>query len=223
MPNRKNNKKARRRNRSGNNPVSVGTSSRALLAPVTRAQLSYLWTGALLESASGIGAFQTFRMTDLYDPDFTGTGAQPVAFDQLCALYSRFRVLKTTVEFMGTQVAALTGSMMVMFPSSSSTLPSGCQAWPLQPYASYVFLGGREGSIGYTLRRTYDPAQVMGLTKGQYMDEMDFTCTGSNSPLRCPYIHVGAFTRYGTIGNLHAAVKLTFEVQCSQPVLNDLS
>lgn len=33
-------------------------------------------------------------MNSLYDPDFTGTGGQPFYFDQLSAVYNRYRVLR---------------------------------------------------------------------------------------------------------------------------------
>lgn len=216
-------KQQKRQNKRNKAQTTGSMVPRPLIRAVTRAQLGWIWAGRLTESASGVGAFQTFRMNDLYDPDFTGTGTQPVAFDQLSALYSRFRVLKLRVQFSATTIAALTGCMLVMYPSSSSTLPSGCQSWPLQPYAMSKFMAGREGSIAYDLKATYSMAKVMGITQKQYMDEMDFTCTPTNSPLRGPYLHVGIFTRYGVIGQVDTLARFIFEVECSQPVANDLS
>jgi len=35
-----------------------------------------------------------FRLNSLFDPDFTGTGHQPKGFDQLAALYQRYRVYR---------------------------------------------------------------------------------------------------------------------------------
>lgn len=39
-----------------------------------------------------------FRLNSLFDPDFTGTGHQPYGFDQLTAIYSRYRVYAVTFD-----------------------------------------------------------------------------------------------------------------------------
>lgn len=50
----------------------------------------------LLDGQSAVQRYQ-FRGNDLFDPDFTGTGAQPQYFDQLAALYGRFRVYGSSI------------------------------------------------------------------------------------------------------------------------------
>lgn len=39
-----------------------------------------------------------YRGNSLYDPDYTGAGAQPLGFDQLCTLYSRFIVFGSAIK-----------------------------------------------------------------------------------------------------------------------------
>lgn len=39
-----------------------------------------------------------FRGNSIYDPDYTGTGAQPVGFDQLSVFYSRYNVVGSRIE-----------------------------------------------------------------------------------------------------------------------------
>lgn len=46
----------------------------------------------------------TFRATDLYDPDYTGTGHQPLGFDQMMLMYRKFLVLKSKISVIATMV-----------------------------------------------------------------------------------------------------------------------
>lgn len=51
-----------------------------------------------LNPAAGSYASQTFRANDLYDPDFTGAGAQPMGFDQVMAWYDHFCVVRSRIK-----------------------------------------------------------------------------------------------------------------------------
>lgn len=61
-------------------------------------------------SSTGVTAVQRFRTNGMYDPDQTGTGHQPMFFDQLAALYNHYVVIgsKITVKCV---------------PSTSTTVP----------------------------------------------------------------------------------------------------
>lgn len=206
----------------GRRPVSLTTVPRPMIAPVTYMQLGYFSAVRITESASGVGNFNSFRLNDLYDPDFTGTGSQPVGFDQVSALYTRFRVLKVAVSIDWVKRGTTSSAYAVAYPSAQSTLPAGCQAWPLQPYAKSgaICLGGP--SMFHT-SMVCDLPKILGLTRAQYMDEIDFTCTNSSSPTRSPYLHVGVFSRFGTLVDCEVYVRFVYSVECSQPVNNDLS
>lgn len=61
------------------------------VAPRFITQLKYAdeWIGP---STSGIPQIYTFNLNSLYDPNRTATGHQPFGFDQLAALYDKYRV-----------------------------------------------------------------------------------------------------------------------------------
>lgn len=48
-----------------------------------------------LDAGVGLIAQHQFRMNSAFDPDYTGTGHQPMLYDQYAALYNRYCVLKT--------------------------------------------------------------------------------------------------------------------------------
>ena len=43
--------------------------------------------------SSALGAVQRFNLNNIYDPDRTGVGHQPYGYDQLGAIYNRYRVI----------------------------------------------------------------------------------------------------------------------------------
>lgn len=65
------------------------------------------YTTPLTLSGSAITGY-VFRANSLYDPDYTSVGGQPYMYDQLAAIYNRYRVysmsfkldiVNTTVDF----------------------------------------------------------------------------------------------------------------------------
>lgn len=65
-----------------------------------------------LDPASTAFASQTFFVNSLYDPDYTGTGHQPMGYDQLTPLYNRYVVTgaKITTTFETSSASMNTGT-----------------------------------------------------------------------------------------------------------------
>lgn len=66
--------------------------------PKTRmVKLRYV-TNIELDAAAGATTSYGFRSNDLYDPDYSGTGAQPYYFDQLMQMYNKFTVVGSKIK-----------------------------------------------------------------------------------------------------------------------------
>lgn len=64
----------------------------------SRGTLRYIQTGLNLDAAASIPAKYYFRANDLFDPDYTGTGHQPMGFDQWMTLYNKFTVTSSKIK-----------------------------------------------------------------------------------------------------------------------------
>lgn len=60
-------------------------------------KLPYVATG-LLDTQNGLSALHSFNLNSLYDPDRTGTGHQPLGYDEWKEFYNQYRVFKVAYE-----------------------------------------------------------------------------------------------------------------------------
>lgn len=79
-------------------------------------------------STSGAVTANVFNANSLFDPNRTGTGHQPMGFDQLAVLYSRYRVFGSKITCrcfqIGTGTAAATQGSVSILSSASNTASS---------------------------------------------------------------------------------------------------
>lgn len=71
--------------------------NKPILGYQKRTKLVYFETGLSLNSTAGVPGFQNFSVNSCYDPYTTGTGHQPMGFDQMMALYRFYTVLGSTI------------------------------------------------------------------------------------------------------------------------------
>ncbi len=69
----------------------------ALLKPKNLVKLNYADVITLAPGAGAIVIHQ-FRAASIFDPDFTGTGHQPLLHDQYALLYGRYRVISAKIK-----------------------------------------------------------------------------------------------------------------------------
>lgn len=77
--------------------------------------LRYVDTVALNPTSTGV-ATNVFRVNNIFDPDYTGIGHQPMYYDNYSAVYSQYRVNYATI----TMVALHTHSVNVSFSNQTA-------------------------------------------------------------------------------------------------------
>ena len=82
-----------------------------------------------LSITSGAFASQVFSCNGLFDPDVTGTGHQPLYFDQLIALYQHYNVMSSKITIRATVAEAdLTALAMMVRVDDNSSLNANAVA-----------------------------------------------------------------------------------------------
>ncbi len=101
-----------------------GVVPRLVALPSVRRVLKYFFF--LNSSAASRPVVRVFRGNDLFDPDQTGVGHQPMGFDQYMALYRKFRVLRSraTVTCFSQGTGATSQYIVGIVPLQSTTAKS---------------------------------------------------------------------------------------------------
>lgn len=217
--NRKQNKKGSRKGRT-NPHANLGMQ---VQVPQLRVRLPYYYFGTLVEAAVGVGAAYTFAINDVFDPDFTGGGLQPLGLDQYAQFYGRYRVCsaKAVVSF-----SSRTGSPIVVgaYFSPQSTLPAVPSAWPVvnNSAKSALIAANTGGLSAVQFNMAKSLPDMFGVTRSEFLNEMDFAALVTNSPVRRGYLHVFTIGRAG-VSTTDFTATLYMDVEFSQPVSLSLS
>lgn len=206
-----------------------GTLAIRPVFPATR-MVTLVYTDRKLFSESGAaaGAGYTYSLINLYDPDKTGTGSQPINFDQVCTLYSFFRVMKVsyTIEMQNatayTPGSVVSSATVGVVPTWNDALPTTVFSWLGLAGSRVKLLTPLGGSNIAKFQGTVLPYKLLGIPKRQYLDDTDYLCSSTGGPSRNVYLNL--FTVGNSVGSaILSSVQLVYEVQCSIPVLNSLS
>lgn len=154
----------------------------------------------------------------MYDPDYTGVGHQPLWYDQVAPMWSKYRVygIKYVLEAMNTN----TSQMATMVVQHSSDIPE-------TPGTGNAFsaLRERNNSRTYTLTSnagrpvkvkgymsTYRP---FGMTKTDFIGDEDFEAAIANTPAKTAYLHT-YFVTFNTTAIINLQARLVYYVELFQ-------
>jgi len=145
-----------------------------------------------LSSTSGVVATYVFRANDLFDPDFTGTGHQPMGFDQMMVSYNHFTVIKSLLKVTFRATGANTNPFMISVRQDGDSTP-------ITVIDRIVELGGnvmdvidQPGSSGATkmLSLGIDIAKLQGVSRSAITSDPSLQGNAAASPTEVTYYHV---------------------------------
>lgn len=140
-------------------PALIPSRFSLLAPPEMFVKLEYTDTYVNVAAAT---VTRSYAFNDLFDPNVSGVGAQPVGFDQWCALYGRYEVTacRTVHELYNT--AAANTVLMVVYPSLSATAVTGTADAAGQPRAVTLRTTGT-GAVPFAKTTTmYNVSTIIG-------------------------------------------------------------
>lgn len=182
-------------------------------------------TFTLNPAVGSLVAHHFFRCNGLYDPDATGTGHQPIGFDQITTMYNRYMVYKAKIKVWYRSVDAVYPHWCGVSITDDITsnldqrvlIENGNAAWKLQnrsPANDHVGI--------VTVKKTVYPTKWMNLGK----KEADASGTSVGIPNRQCYFDVWTVPQNSSAvdgGGSAVNVLLTYYVIYSEPKELDLS
>lgn len=161
----------------------------------------------------GIGNFNTqvYSCNGLYDPNITGTGGQPLYFDQLTAIYDHYTVLSSyiVVECTGVgTVASNYASRVGLYIDDDTSYVSSMDSLIQRQGAKFSVVNFAQGgkvhlTFGWNASKTF-PGNPLGNT--------DLQGTASGNPAEQSYFVIGMDAPDGVAVTFYLTVKVVYNV-----------
>lgn len=187
-----------------------------LFPPRTTKWLRYS-TAAAITCTSGIVSTYVFRANDLFDPDFTSTGHQPMGFDQMMIFYNHFCVISARLR--------------VVFKCQTATAPTACirvdaDSTPITVIERIVEFGGcvtecLEAKGGYgankELALNVSISKLQGVPLKAILADVNLRGTAASSPSEVSYFHLQLWDTTGVTGTAQIEVILEQQAVFTEP------
>jgi len=225
--NRVKGRKGRGKGISGTGGISTSTKNGAQLSqvvekwmpftpPKRRLTLRYCDTIALT-STSGAVSTWVIRANDLFDPDLTGTGHQPMGFDPMMLFYNHFCVVraKLTCTFQSTSGAVSQG--LIRYDASLTPLTVIDRILELGGCVSTML--GTQGGLGssMTIDLSLNVAKLQGVTQAVILADPSLRGDAATSPTELTYFHIQLFDAGGASSGAYVTFYLEQEAIFTEP------
>lgn len=191
----------------------------------TMQKLRYV-TNVYISASGGTPASHSFRANSLYDPDYTGTGHQPMRFDQLATFFARYIVVgaKITVSWQGTTAdAEAVGAPAVCMIQLDDNGTPGTDFTSLieQGKCKYMLINDIAGRSPKKISQTFSAKKFFNISN--IKDNMEpYGALVSTNPADDAYFHITLQSLLGTTGGISVTgyflVVIDFIALFSEPI-----
>lgn len=148
---------------------------------------------------------------DLFDPNFTGTGGQPTYFDQLAALYGRYRVYASAiaVRFYSNTTAQTTYADCVISPANTTQAGVTVQNILTHPRSKFLTVNVNKSGM---LTEAATTSEILGVADVEGADRLQALTTASPSERWLWVIAAQSFDSTTAV-SLGADVRISYYVE----------
>jgi len=166
-------------------------------------------TNVTLASTAGAVTTWVFAANGLFDPDVTGTGHQPMGFDQMMVQYNHFCVAAAKIKVVFKSVAA-TAKMTVCIRQDAAPTPitvidrivemGGC----VLDYLDFSATSGAQKTMWLSV----DMAKSQGISPAALTADNTLRGDVANNPVELTYFHVSVWDAAASSGTVNCDVIL---------------
>jgi hypothetical protein len=188
-----------------------------IVAPRTKLTMRYYEETAQTSTAGGFST-QIYNLNSLFDPDRTGSGHQPMGFDQVSALYSKYLVTavrwqisvwQNAVGFIGNLTASVC-------PINQAGAVSGPQDFIEQPRSVWKTGNMQNDTIHFT--GSINLWDLAAKSKQAYFDDDTYSAAVGSTPGELMTLQIGVSNLRGDTIQVFSATMLHFEAEFFDPV-----
>lgn len=184
---------------------SVNTIASMPWMPVFPASVTRLFRYSSTFSASttsgAITSTYVFRANDVFDPDFTGTGHQPMGTDPLFLWFNHAVVLRANIHVVFKNTTASTPTVCLRVDADSTPITvidrivefGGCVTEVLEIKGDY--------GANKSLTLSADILRLQGVNKSAITADPSLRCSAAAAPTEVTYFHVTMWDTLGASGS----------------------
>jgi hypothetical protein len=167
---------------------------------------------------TGTGAQQTMNLNSIFDPDRTGAGHQPLYFDQVAAIYNRYRVLKArwkiTFAPATNPVYALVvpvNGLLSTAITTAATFETACE----NPRSRFSTVGT---SVPYKISGAIALNNLNGCAITEYLADDRFEAVVTTSPSEVITLVIGLYNPNGVTVAINQSIEIIYCVDLHDPI-----
>lgn len=168
-------------------------------------------------SSAGVTSY-TFAINDLFDPNFTGVGSQPVYFDQWMTLYTRYRVVAVDVEFDYMGDAGIARIACGPNPTLATGLTFDDMSGQRGAQVGFWNIGGPPARM----QAHYDINKLFGIPRKALLGSVVYSGTSGSSPSSRMGWTISVSTSGASQGN-YLSGRIIFSTRFEEPQTVNLS
>ena len=181
-------------------------------------KMRYVQNIVLDVGVAGIIAKYVFRANSLFDPNLTGTGHQPMTFDQMSLFYNHYVVsgAKISVKAYSTQDAATVPALVGIMVNDDTTTPSNFTEVLEQRKGRYSIVNPSQKAV--SVYNTYSAKKFFNIT--DVKDNLDrIGASIGDNPTDDAYFTIYALPMNGStdIGAFNCVVTIDYTAHFSEP------
>lgn len=179
-------------------------------------KLQYYSPGGVSSGASTAGGY-VFSANGMFDPDVTGTGGQPMGFDQAMLFFNHYTVHSCKIKVIAQANSTTLRSNVALITSGSSTVTTSIAQLIENGDVNFTLLGyaGQMGS-SCTLTRTLNLGQFQSVR--DVLDDPNMRGDSASNPAEQAYFHIACWNAASaTVVGIDFQVLLEYDVTFHEP------
>lgn len=192
-----------------------------LFGPRLKTRMTWSYNTNLQSTTTNIANLVgTYRLNSLYDPDSAVGGSQPLGFDALTSIYSKYRVTGALVKVTYTNPSAdgVFVGVRIRSGASGESGISGLSHNYVQSLKNNWMRCMNNSGSQVSVFKQYVPMNVpWGKTKQQLYDDDEFAASIGGNPAREVFMEPYMIPTVGSTDSVYVSMQVTYFVTFSEP------
>ncbi len=161
-----------------------------------------------LDTSMGVVDWHQFRANSLFDPDLTGTGHQPLSFDEWTSFYQRYKVHACKISINGIITSTTGGGIFILNARPELAVPVGVSVTEIERNNTISRVASQVGGENRVSLRMYRKTKFM-YGKRTIIDE-GYAGLDTTNPLFPWVYNIGLVGSFANAATADLVIKLTF-------------